>query len=161
MKDKYIKEVEKLIPLPGRAKKEVLRDLEEAFASAAEHGETEEQVIQRLGSPKEFAENLNEQINFELFTQEHKKRKQMLIIVCTFIFSMLMFGLYAALKAAALTREIGGIGIIGGADGPTAIFVADPGMDFSMVAVILGIAAFAASIILTIRYIYKNRGDKK
>lgn len=159
MKDQYIREVEKMIPLPNRAKREVLRDLEEAFASAAEHGETEEQVIQRLGSPKEFAENLNEQINFERFTQEHKKRKQMLMIICTFIFSMLLFGIYAVLKAVTLTHKIEGI--IGGADGLTAIFVASAGVDVSLVVVALGIAAFAVSILLTIRYIYDNRNDKK
>ena len=34
---------------------ELRRDLEEAFASAAEHGETEQQVIRRLGTPEEFA----------------------------------------------------------------------------------------------------------
>lgn len=158
MKEKYIREVEKLIPLPSRIKKEVLRDLEEAFASAAEHGETEEQVIQRLGSPKEFAENLNEQVNFERFTQEHRKRKQMLMIICIFIFSMLLFGLYALIKMVTLTREIEGV--IGHADGPTAIFVATPGIDYSFVVVALGIAAFVAAIVLTIRFILKNRGDK-
>ena len=32
-------------------KKEVVRDLNEVFASAMEHGETEQQIIQRLGTP--------------------------------------------------------------------------------------------------------------
>ena len=57
MKEQYIKQVEKELSLPHKAKKEVVRDLNEVFASALEHGETEQQVIQRLGTPKEFADS--------------------------------------------------------------------------------------------------------
>ena len=55
MKEQYIKQVEKELSLPRKMKKEVVRDLNEVFASAMEHGETEQQIIQRLGTPKEFA----------------------------------------------------------------------------------------------------------
>ncbi|HIY61086.1 MAG TPA: hypothetical protein H9831_10490 [Candidatus Eisenbergiella pullistercoris] len=34
-----------------------MRDLKEAFDSALEHGETQQQVIRRLGTPKEFADS--------------------------------------------------------------------------------------------------------
>ena len=61
MKEQYIKQVEKELSLTRKAKKEVVRDLNEVFASALEHGETEQQVIERLGTPKEFAENTAEQ----------------------------------------------------------------------------------------------------
>ena len=47
MKEQYIKQVEKELSLPRKMKKEVVRDLNEVFASAMEHGETEQQVIQR------------------------------------------------------------------------------------------------------------------
>ena len=56
MKEQYIKQVEKELSLPRKMKKEVVRDLNEVFASAMEHGETEQQIIQRLGTPKEFAD---------------------------------------------------------------------------------------------------------
>ena len=55
MKDAYIKKVKKSLMIPASKRKAVLRDLEEAFASAAEHGETEQQVIARLGTPEQFA----------------------------------------------------------------------------------------------------------
>ena len=45
MKEQYIKQVEKELSLTRKAKKEVVRDLNEVFASALEHGETEQQVI--------------------------------------------------------------------------------------------------------------------
>ena len=45
MKEQYIKQVEKELSLTRKAKKEVVRDLNEVFASALEHGETEQQVV--------------------------------------------------------------------------------------------------------------------
>ena len=73
MKEQYIKQVEKELSLPHKAKKEVVRDLNEVFASALEHGETEQQVIQRLGTPKEFADSTAEQ--FGIDNASSKKRK--------------------------------------------------------------------------------------
>ena len=55
MKQQYIRRVKKTLNLPREQKAEVLRDLDEAFASALEHGETERQVIERLGTPEDIA----------------------------------------------------------------------------------------------------------
>lgn len=60
MKEQYIKQVSRALSVPRKQKKDILRDLEEAFASAKEHGETEEQVIERLGTPEEFAAGMSE-----------------------------------------------------------------------------------------------------
>lgn len=60
--NEYIKQVTRELSLPKRQKDEILRDLEEAFASAKEHGERDEEVIARLGTPKEFADNMREQL---------------------------------------------------------------------------------------------------
>ena len=65
MKEQYIKQVEKELSLPRKMKKEVVRDLNEVFASAMEHGETEQQIIQRLGTPKEFADSTAEQFGID------------------------------------------------------------------------------------------------
>ena len=62
MKERYIKQVKKQLMIPASKRKAVLRDLEEAFASAAEHGETEQQVISRLGTPEQFAAGIEEQL---------------------------------------------------------------------------------------------------
>ncbi|MGI6255168.1 MAG: DUF1700 domain-containing protein [Acutalibacter sp.] len=58
MKEHYIRQVGRHLSLPRKQKREVLRDLEEIFASALEHGESESQVITRLGSPKEYAQEV-------------------------------------------------------------------------------------------------------
>lgn len=161
MKDQYIHEVERLLPLPRQAKKEVLRDLEEAFASAAEHGETESQLIQRLGSPKEFVESLNEQLGFERLSGEIWKRKQIIAIVCAAILSLLCLGVYSAAKAMGMSRMIESLGVIGGADGPTAIFVTSTGPDILYWMALLGIVSFGAGVVLAIRYIRRKHKDGK
>lgn len=66
MKEQYIRQVEKELNLSRKAKTEVVRDLNEIFNSAVEHGETEQQVIERLGTPQEFANSTAEQNSLEL-----------------------------------------------------------------------------------------------
>ena len=65
MKEQYIKQVKRELSLPHKVKKEVIRDLNEVFASAMEHGETEQQVIQRSGTPREFADSTAEQFGID------------------------------------------------------------------------------------------------
>ena len=62
MKQEYIRQVGRRLRLRRKQKTAVLRDLEEIFASAYEHGETEEQVIQRLGPPSEYAASVEGQL---------------------------------------------------------------------------------------------------
>ena len=47
----YIRRVKRALILPRRQKAEILRDLSEIFASAREHGESDAQIIARLGAP--------------------------------------------------------------------------------------------------------------
>ena len=74
MKEQYIKQVEKELSLPRKMKKEVVRDLNEVFASAMEHGETEQQIIQRLGTPKEFADSTAEQFGIDKYQKEQSDK---------------------------------------------------------------------------------------
>lgn len=75
MREQYIRQVEKELPIPRRAKREVIRDLREIFASALEHGETEQQVIGRLGTPREFAESTAEQLGIDITTSRNQKSR--------------------------------------------------------------------------------------
>ena len=58
MKERYIRQVRHYLVLPRKQKREVLRDLEEIFSSAIKHGESESQIIERLGDPEEYARNV-------------------------------------------------------------------------------------------------------
>ena len=114
MKEQYIKQVEKELSLPHKAKKEVVRDLNEVFASALEHGETEQQVIQRLGTPKEFADSTAEQ--FGIDNASSKKRKGIISALVALIVAVVAFSIYAVTRLGKAPE-----GAIGQADATTNI----------------------------------------
>ena len=93
MKEQYIKQVEKELSLPRKMKKEVVRDLNEVFASAMEHGETEQQIIQRLGTPKEFADSTAEQ--FGIDNTKSKKRNGIISTLAALVIAAAAFSVYA------------------------------------------------------------------
>ena len=74
MKERYIRQVEKALHVPRRQKAEIVRDLDEIFASAMEHGETEQQVIGRLGTPREFADHAAAQFGVDAAALRMQKR---------------------------------------------------------------------------------------
>ena len=117
MRERYMKQVKKLLRVPSRKKRDILRDLEEAFASAAEHGETEQQVIDRLGTPEEFSAAMGSPADETAYC-----RQRTLLRLCISLTVCLgAFGLRAGLLRAWKQS----LGIIGGADGPTFIYTAD------------------------------------
>lgn len=99
--------------LPRRVRQSVLRDLREMFQAAEEAGESEAAVLERLGTPEEFAAPFRE-----------GGRRRILPQV------LLALGAAAAAVGALLWAMIpSGIpeGVIGGADGPTVIVVTGSG----------------------------------
>ena len=106
MRERYLRAVGRL--LPRKVRRAVLRDLEEQFDAAAEHGESEEGVIARLGAPEEFAAPFREERRPALWPP------------------LVLAGLGLLVSAACglglwLQARLGGenVGVIGGADGLT------------------------------------------
>lgn len=152
MKDAYIKKVKKNLMIPASKRKAVLRDLEEAFASAAEHGETEQQVIARLGTPEQFAAGIEEQLGID-----HAKRlKTRTIIWTTICLVVAVIGFFVYLTIRQQQELNGALGIIGGADGPTAIIVSGPGFDVPLVMLVIAVAALVLAVVAIIRYLLKS-----
>lgn len=151
---KYIKEVKRELSVPRRAKKEIARDLEEAFASALEHGESADQVMERLGSPKDYAAGIEEQMEFD--RAKDRDRKRLTQIVCSFAAALAFFVIDLIVKALQLPKDV-----IGQADSMTGIKVEAPFV-FSprFLIVALGIFALAVAIVLTINY-RKDKHDEK
>ncbi len=89
MKEQYIKQVEKELSLPRKMKKEVVRDLNEVFASAMEHGETEQQIIQRLGTPKNL--QTAPQNSLALITPNRKKGTVSFLLLLRLLSRLLPF----------------------------------------------------------------------
>lgn len=156
MKKQYIKQVKRELSVTRRAKKEIIRDLEEVFASALEHGENETQVMERLGSPKDFAENMEEQIGFD--RAGYRNRNKLIQIVCSFATALMFFVIYIVVKALQIPKNV-----IGQADSMTGIKIEAPFILNSLsIIVILGIVALIVAIVLTIKYIHtKHYEDKK
>ena len=144
MKEQYIKQVEKELCLPRKEKKEVVRDLNEVFASALEHGETEQQVIERLGTPKEFAENTAEQLGID--STAPQKRKGIISSITAFVI--------------CATAKVGKVpdGAIGQADAQTNIQVEGAlSFDLTQIVFLIGIVAAVIAVIQIVKTIRKNR----
>ena len=148
MKEQYIKQVEKELSLTRKAKKEVVRDLNEVFASALEHGETEQQVIERLGTPKEFAENTAEQLGID--SAAPQKRKGIISSVAALVVAVAAFVIYATTQSGKVPD-----GAIGQADAMTIIQAF--GFDASQIILAVGVIAVTIAIIQIIRTVRKNR----
>ena len=151
MKEEYIKQVEKELFLPRKAKNDVMRDLNEAFASALEHGETEQQVIQRLGTPKEFADSTAEQ--FGIDNTSSKKHKGIISALVALIIAAIAFSIYAVTQLGKVPE-----GTIGQANATTNIQIQGAlGIDVSQITLAVGFAAAIIAVLLIIRTIRKNR----
>lgn len=148
--EKYIMQVKKALVVSSRAKKEVLRDLKEIFASAREHGESEEQVIGRLGSPEEFADNINEQMGVSRTERLRLRRRRQITVVSIFAVLALAAGLLS--RFSSVPNDA-----IGYSDSMTSIKIESARLDVPMLLVVIGIAAMAVAVIMTIRY---RRGAK-
>ena len=88
--------------------------MNEVFASAMEHGETEQQIIQRLGTPKEFADSTAEQ--FGIDNTKSKKRNGIISTLAALVIAVAAFSVYAVTQSGKVPE-----GAIGQADATTNI----------------------------------------
>ena len=137
MKKQYIRQVRKDLHIPRSAKTEVVRDLQEIFASAAEHGESEQQVAERLGTPREFADRTAEQFGFDPAARRRRNR-------------LIQIAISLAVAAAAAAQRVPP-GAIGQADAMTNIRVEGAGFDVTLLLLAAGILAAAFAILQLIR----------
>lgn len=134
MREKYLRDVGRL--LPWKVRKAVLRDLEERFDAAADHGEPAEAVIAALGSPAEFAASFRDGRAPALWPP--------LVLAGTGLVLAAACGLGLWLQA-----QLGGAeaGVIGGADGPTRIYVTTGGPNPLWLLLALGVVLMAAGLV--------------
>lgn len=125
---KYIKSVERRLNLPKDIKKRVMSDLESDILARQEAGMTDEAILAELGSPKKAAADLNEQM--KEFTYRKSPWRFVFAACAAYGAAELLEKLAGyilltlfRMKVSFLESDPASIGIIGGADGPTAIFV--------------------------------------
>ncbi len=127
----YVNAVERRLNLPREVKVRVMSDFTSTIQARREAGQTDEEIYAELGSPKAAAENLNEQM------KEYAYRKSPLrflfLAAAAYGALELLLGLIArvlylfASDPFLTMGDAASVGIIGGADGPTAIFITTPG----------------------------------
>lgn len=118
---KYIRAVSRRLNLPKDVRKRVMTDFTSAIQSRKEAGKTDAEIYAELGTPQEAAMELNEQMK-EFAYQKSPWRWVCLGLVILCVLVLLHGGIYGLLTAI-LTSSQASMGIIGGADGPTAVFI--------------------------------------
>lgn len=150
----YLKQVMRELNVPRKRKKEILRDLQEAFSSAIEHGETEQQVIERLGTPKELSVNMKEQLGYN---KTHSQKVTILGLVFTAFFAICCFVGFFIYNQARLPQ-----GIIGQGDALTNIQMDSSFIiDLSFLILAIGIIALIVTIVQFVCIILKSKNGRK
>lgn len=120
---KYCNQVERRLTLPRKIKARVMTDFTTTIAALREAGKADEEIYAQLGTPKQAAAELNEQMKGFAYRKSPWRFVGLaMVVVCGLLAAYyagirLMTSLLADYAAASVE-------IIGGADGPTAIFVA-------------------------------------
>ena len=124
----YVRQVERKLHVSRKQKQDILRDLGEIFASASEHGEPAEQVMERLGSPEEYANSMESQ-----FTPSGKPlHKAILGLILSCCVAVLCFTVFVVSQEFRVPENA-----IGFAQGTTGIQVVG-GFDLSPLLLVLG-----------------------
>ena len=110
-----------------------------------------ELIIQRLGTPKEFADSAAEQ--FGIDNASSKKRKGIISALVALIVAVVAFSIYAVTRLGKAPE-----GAIGQADATTNIQIESAlGFDVLQIILAVGFAAAVIAVLLIIRTIHKNR----
>ena len=119
---KYTNAFERKLNMPKDLRARVMTDFISSIQGRRESGQTDEEIFAELGSPKKVAADLNEQMKDYTYVKSPWRWVCLAIIIgCMMSFS---FGGTIGMLVHLLNASVSSsIGIIGGADGPTAIFV--------------------------------------
>ena len=110
--------------MPREVRVRVMSDLMSSVAARREAGQTDEEIFADLGTPETVAAELNEQMKEYAYTKSNWRWAALAGAVIAA--GMLIIRSVTGLLVLLLNFSVGesaSLGIIGGADGPTAIFV--------------------------------------
>ena len=93
-KEKYIKKVIRLLNCSQQQKKKIKLDLENDIEMALKNGESFEEIIQRMGTPKELAHEFNE--NMGVKTRRSYKK---IIGIIMGVVAVLILGVYLLVRS--------------------------------------------------------------
>lgn len=152
----YIKSVSRKLHLPEMLKQTVLEDLKESLDAAHECGESIESVIKRLGTPKEFVDDILQSADLTEKQRVYLSRAKIVSrAIVTFAVIAFGFTLYYVIQNLRMAMN----GVIGYADAPTEIQILS---DFASVFPIIGgVALWLIPVALTIYLLFIKRQINK
>ena len=144
---RYLHQVKRRLNLPKDVRERVMSDFVSAIRARQEAGKTNEEIIAELGEAKKAAAELNEQM--KEFAYRKSPWRYLFAVVAAYGAARLLKSIVGQilywLLQIEIQREAASIGVIGGADGPTAIFVAasaGAGYIWAVLLMIVGIWGF-------------------
>ena len=146
----YLRAVRRRLNMPKDLKDRVMADFSSSIELRMESGQTKEEILAELGSAKQAAKELNQQMQ----EYTYKKSPWRWLCLALAIFSGLCLayeGLAGLLLVLFNKAYNASVGVIGGADGPTAVFVTTntsgrffPSMGLYILLLVMGIVGFLA-----------------
>ena len=146
--ERFLRRVRRRLELPKELKDRVMADLVSSVQVRRDAGKTDAQIMEELGSPKEVSALLNEQM--KEYTFRKSPWRFLFGAVALYGAARLLGGLISHIiaffvGASMAVAESSTVGIIGGADGPTAVFVTASrwnGLLISLGALVVGTLGF-------------------
>ena len=119
---KYTAAIARRLNMPKEVKTRVMNDFESSIQGRREAGQTDAAIFAELGPAKKVAAELNEQMKDYTYVKS-PWRWVCLAIIIGCILSLTFGGTLGVLMHVFNATLTDSVGIIGGADGPTAIFI--------------------------------------
>ena len=119
---KYLASVERKLNMPKAVRTRVMSDLISSIQGRREAGHSHSDIFAELGTPRLVAADLNEQMKDYTYVKS-PWRWVCFVIAIGSCLSLLFGGAIGLLEWLMNVAINNSIGIIGGADGPTAIFI--------------------------------------
>lgn len=119
---RYTTAVERRLRLPKEIRSRVMCDFISSITARREAGMTDEEIFAELGNPKQAALELNEQMKEFTYRKSPWRFLGMALAIYAG-YQLLTEGIAWVAVRKILHQNAAAVGIIGGADGPTAVFV--------------------------------------
>ncbi|MCI6639375.1 MAG: sodium ion-translocating decarboxylase subunit beta [Pygmaiobacter massiliensis] len=131
----YLRSIERQLRLPQSVRKRVMSDLSGDIEARLEAGKAPCEIFDELGTASQVAQNFNESFKKEIPTPSFWRHFFLFAAGAVFLLWLVQmaFCLYQSINLA------GSVGIIGGADGPTAIYVAAQPGPFGLLPLFIGL----------------------
>lgn len=120
---KYTNAVERKLNLPLDVKSRVMADFLSSIQSRRDAGLTDGEIFAELGTPGAVAADLNEQMKEFAYRKSPWRWVCLGVVILCVLMLVFKGGVRLMLFLMNQYVNAAGVGIIGGADGPTAIFV--------------------------------------